>query len=282
MKKLVLTNKQIEKFRNDGLLIVKILTSEQAAQYALYAKEFFMGDFIANTMNVVQFLQPKTSIYRIHSLVVNLKIEQVVMQLLNTNSVILDGASLFYSKQYACYKQGWHRDILQLPENEIDTKWFNRDYFYNNIQINVALNDDNCFHYIIGSHLRKVNLNESIVFGGNKKMSSACDIQLGKMIRLKAGQAVFYNNLGIHRGYNPCIDPERATVQIGFHSIKAKPTWHFGVINYKEFDVDYLKSLDTKVSNLLWKHIEERKRFPFVDSYYQQHQDFLNSEFPTT
>lgn len=99
--------------------------------------------------------------------------------------LMLDNAGLMAAEPGMVYKQGWHRDVLQIPQDQIE---------------------------------------EDAAFAGSKHLSPVeARMPGGKCIPVKAGEAAFYHNNLIHRGY--CIfERPRRTLHMGYHCAKRPPT----------------------------------------------------------
>ncbi|CCW31274.1 hypothetical protein ABLA30_20910 [Xenorhabdus nematophila] len=231
----------------------------------------------------IQFIMPNIGIKEIHPIINNNKIIKICNQLLNGGDIILDGASLFYASKGMDYRQGWHRDIMQIPDEEISDSWFSKKHFHNNIQINIPLYKDECLWFVKGSHCRNFNDIEINLFSGSNKIAplNSPDINIGENITLTPGEAIFYNNLAIHRGYSEVLKYNRATIQLGYHSNKYEPTCHFGVIDYHKINNDYINSLEPEVRKIIFEHVQERKKWRKSDYYYKLHQEFIKGQFDT-
>jgi hypothetical protein len=277
----MLTKLDLMQFKKYGYIIKDILTENEISTF-LNKLQIIMDKWPNQTdMMNIQFLQPSTCIKDIQSIIHHNKIMEACKYLLNGGEIILDGASLFYAKTCVSYMQGWHRDVIQIPDNEISESWYSKDHFHNNIQINIPLIKDDCLWVVDCSHTRQFNAEELTIFKGSKKIAPVDGkvLQNGKRLILKPGQAVFYNNLLIHRGYAPVLKKDRITIQLGYHSNITKPTYHFGVLNHNEYTSEYLKYLDYEVVEILNKHIQEKKRYPEISKYYNMHQGFIKKEF---
>jgi hypothetical protein len=87
--------------------------------------------------------------------------------------------------------------------------------------------------------------------------------------------------MAVHRGYAGTLQQERTTVQLGYHSASCPPTFHFGVLDANEYVPAYLDTLSEKMRLALRSHVEERIRWPEVNRYHVNHQNFIDSEFVT-
>jgi len=90
----------------------------------------------------------------------------------------------------------------------------------------------------------------------------------GRCIPVKAGEAAFYNNNMIHRGY--CVfERPRRTLHMGYHCAKHPPTWHFYSDATEEHPQDYLDSLSPPVREMLQASIQRRREFPDMKTSYR-------------
>lgn len=284
----MLTQNELLQFKRDGYIIKDVLDKDEIAYYKGVIDGFAEQEMAkkASKMINLQFLQPKACIREMQKVVANKKITQIASELLGGGDVIIDGASLLCAKSGIIYKQGWHRDIMQIPDKDIDLNWFTKEHFHNNVQINIAIIPDDSLWYISGSHNRDFTPLEKEVFQGSLKMSPVSEVDLPDTVHvhLEPGQAAFYNNNGIHRGYagkTGLLNANRNVIQLGYHSNKYEPTPHFGVINQKEFTKEYIDSLEPEVKAVVEAHIAERIKFPKSDEYYLQHQEFITNAFKT-
>ena len=183
----------------------------------------------------------------------------VIEQILG-GELVWEGAALPVSGPN--YTQGWHRDVLQVPEAQVDEGWFSADVFFNNIQINMAFFDDSALWAVPGSHARPNTPEEQVVFAGTKHMSAAgVDMPGAVPIRLKAGQCVFYNNNIIHRGHNGEHHP-RVTYHGGYARKDLPPTWHFYVSRLSGVDAAFIRTLDPPLRKLYDEHMAHREKYP--------------------
>ena len=278
----MLTDLDISSFRHNGFIIKPILNANEVSMYLNKVHEELKHDMaLADKMMNVQFTQPGRCIQGIQDIICNKTIIGICSDLLRGGEIILDGASLLCARSGVSYTQGWHRDVMQLKDEEIRDDWFTREFFYNNIQINVPLIADKCLWFVKGSHARPFNEVEHNVFKGSKKMAPAepAAEYLGECIALQPGDAIFYNNLAIHKGYAKLLMNDRVTIQLGYHSTKYKPTYHFGVLDHEEYVPEYLDRLLPQVVKMLKAHIEEKQRYCNIKAYHGGHQNFINDAF---
>jgi len=279
----LLSDAERASFREQGYLIRKILDDASIARYVAAVEEARRERGDVQRMSNLQFLQPGKAIRGIQDIICNEEILAVCRDLLGDN-IIVDGASLFYGEAGVDYRQGWHRDVLQVPDEQIDLSWFSEDYHYNYVQMNMPLTTDGCLWIVPGSHRRQLDAQERAVFGNTEKMApvDAAELSNGKQILLQPGEAVFYNNYAVHRGWGGVLKDKRITIHMGFHSAQYPPTLHFGVLDHTEYSLDYLSSLAPCVRETLRAHLVERARHPEVNVFHAYHQQFLKQEFKTT
>ncbi|MHA6204511.1 phytanoyl-CoA dioxygenase family protein [Dyella soli] len=283
MQTSVLTDAERALFREQGYLVRKILDDAQVARYVAAVDDARRARGDAQRMSNLQFLQPGKAIRGIQDIICNADILAACRDLLG-DGIVIDGASLFYGEAGIDYRQGWHRDVLQVPDEQIDTAWFSDDYAYNYVQMNMPLTVDGCLWIVPGSHRRQLNAEERAVFGNTEKMApvDAPELSGGRQLVLQPGEAVFYNNYAVHRGYGGVLQDRRITIHLGFHSRMRPPTLHFGVLDHTEYTLDYLSSLAPDVREALRAHLVERAKHPEVNVFHAYHQQFLGKEFKTT
>ena len=279
----VLSDAERVSFREQGYLIRKILDDASIARYVAAVDEARRESGEAQRMSNLQFLQPGKAIRGVQDIVCNEGILAVCGDLLG-EGIIVDGASLFYADAGVDYRQGWHRDVLQVPDDQVDQRWFSEDYHYNYVQMTMPLTADGCLWIVPGSHRRPLNAQERAIFGNTEKMApvDAPELSEGRQIVLQPGEAVFYNNYAVHRGWGGVLKDRRITIHLGFHSAQYPPTLHFGVLDHTEYSLDYLSSLQPCVREALRAHLVERARHPEVNVFHAYHQQFLKQEFKTT
>ena len=104
------------------------------------------------------------------------------------------------------YEIGWHRDLVsteQPPEQELEELM----QAHHAIQWNTALYDDACLYIVPGSHRRPSSPEERDVAQNRQK--DPMPEQL--IVKLKAGQGVYYNANLLHRGVY-AKDRQRETI----------------------------------------------------------------------
>jgi hypothetical protein len=280
---MLLTKNEVEQYNELGFIIKQILSDPEVEYYKDQINTSHLAKLsaVSDKMVNAQFLQPKNSLLGVQQIICNPSIKRICLEILGGGRAIIDGASVLCCRVGVDYRQGWHRDIMQIPDSQISLDWFSNKYFHNNVQVNLALLPDSCLWLVRGSHKRNFTLIEAETFAGSLKIAPLSDIQLpdSLQIKLKPGEAVFYNNNSIHRGYAGKSATQRMTIQLGYHSNLFAPSPHFGVINHHEFNKSYLDSLFPEVKTELLLHIAERNRYPESEEYYRQHQEFIMHAF---
>ncbi|WP_266170045.1 phytanoyl-CoA dioxygenase family protein [Dyella subtropica] len=276
----MLSHTELEQFRTQGYVIRQVLDAGEVARYVdgVDAARRERGE--RGKMMNLQFLQPGKDVRAIQDIICHPTICAIAADLLG-EGIIIDGASLFCADAGVDYRQGWHRDLMQVPDDQIDPHWFSDDYHYNYVQANISLTPDPCLWIVPGSHRRALNEAEQRIFGNDLRIApvDAEPLEDGLQLVLQPGQAVFYNNYAVHRGYAGVLAERRITIHLGFHSSLREPTCHFGVLDHREYTADYLSSLAPNVRAALEAHIAERERYPQVDQYHAWHQQFISKEF---
>ena len=137
------------------------------------------------------------------------------------------------------------------------------------MQLNLALTRDRAFWAVPGSHVRPNSPAEQAVFGGTKHQSPVDrDMPGARCIELAPGEAVFYNNNLIHRGYCDFTE-RRRTCHIGYHCTRRPPTWHFYSHSPDQFTPDYLATLSPTVRGMIEDRLERQREWPDVKASYR-------------
>jgi ectoine hydroxylase-related dioxygenase (phytanoyl-CoA dioxygenase family) len=277
----MLTAAEREQFQTQGYLIRDALSADEVAHYAAAVEQARAERGERGRMMNLQFLQPGKDVRAIQPVICHAQLRAIAAGLLGED-IVIDGASLFYADAGVDYRQGWHRDLMQVPDEQIDPHWFSPDYRYNYVQVNIPLTDDPCLWIVPGSHRRPYDEAEQRIFGADPRIApvdAQPELAGGVQLVLKPGQAVFYNNYAVHRGYGGVLQSKRITIHLGFHSALQAPTCHFGVLDHREYTPEYLASLAPDVRAALQRHSAERALHPEVDQYHAWHQQFISKEF---
>lgn len=278
----MLDESEKRQFRDEGYLVRPVLAASEVAERIAQIEAAVRERDAAARMFNLQFLQPGKDVRAIQNLVCDARITGVVADLLGGGDIVVDGASLFYGEAGVDYRQGWHRDLMQIPDAEIDPRWFSDAHFHNYVQVNLPLGEDGCLWIVPGSHRRAFDAAERAIFGDDLRtapVDAQPELSAGRQIVAPPGHAVFYNNYAIHRGYGGVLARRRITLHFGFHSTRHPPTPHFAVLDRHEYTPAYLATLDADVRAALEKHLAERARHPRMDDYHAHHQAFIRREF---
>jgi ectoine hydroxylase-related dioxygenase (phytanoyl-CoA dioxygenase family) len=179
--------------------------------------------------------------------------------------IILDNAAIFAANIGTSYSLGWHRDIIQIPQDKIEDWLFNR--FHNSVQVNMPLYEESVLWIVPGSHKRPNTSEENIAFVGSKYYAPlGAEMSGGIPVKIKAGQAALYNNNLIHRGHTEVMENLRRTIHMGYHSAVHPPTWHFYGINTELLNDQYLNTLSYPMRQMMEKHLACRSEFPNIET----------------
>lgn len=262
----------IDQYHRDGYVILDVLNANEVAAYRAAADEFMTRPNYRGRQKFfyVPFLLPEFDLPGLHSSIHHQVLLDAAEQILGPK-LIFDNASILCADPGTVYTQGWHRDVLQVPQDQIDEGMFSPDWPHNNVQLNLALYADHCFWAVKGSHNRKNTPAEWAAFGGTKHMSPLeAQMPEGAVIVLKPGQAALYNNNLIHRGYADPVAIPRRTVHIGYHSTLHPPTFHFYGYNLDKLTPEFVSSLSPPVREMVELHIARRHEFPDVTASYKR------------
>lgn len=180
--------------------------------------------------------------------------------------LIIDNASLFAAEPGTEYRLGWHRDVIQIPEAEIDAATIFSDRFHNNVQINLPLLDDATLWVVPGSHRRPNTPAEEAAFAGSRHYAPLQATMPEAMpVRLRAGQAVLYNNNLLHAGLQPCFRVPRRSLHLGYHCAAKPPTWHFYLLNEQSFTPAYRARMSPEVRAMIDAYFRCRQAYPRME-----------------
>jgi ectoine hydroxylase-related dioxygenase (phytanoyl-CoA dioxygenase family) len=281
-----------EDFERDGYVIVNVLAENEINDFRKIMDEMLsenkttadknehssslqhLGDEISDFGNENRqyyfHLLTKPNTGKIHHAFHHEKVLSIVEDLLGPD-LIINNSSILASNPGVSYKLGWHRDIIQIPEEEIEDRLFSKDRFHNSVQINLPLVQEDSLEIVPGSHNRPNTASEDAAFAGTKHYAPKDANMPGAMkVSLKAGQAVFYNNNLIHRGYSLETIVPRRTLHMGYHSAKYPPTWHFYLLNGDLLTEDYLKTLSSRMRGMMEEYLECRKLYPSMDETWKE------------
>ncbi len=276
-----------EQFTKDGFVIVDVLTEEEILNYRKILADLMnpeiaadddkeersssfqhlgddLKDFGKENRQYYFHILTKPGTEPIHEVYHHPRVMQIVEELIGPK-LIINNASVLAANKGVKYDLGWHRDVIQIPEEEIEDYLFSADRFHNSVQINLPLYDEDALWVVPGSHNRANSPEEEAIFGGSKHYSPKGMKMPGSIpVPLKAGQAVFYNNNLIHRGYTDEVKVPRRTVHMGYHSALNPPTWHFYLLNAELLTTDYLERLSPTMRSMMEEYLACRKQFPHM------------------
>ncbi|MFT5884104.1 MAG: ectoine hydroxylase-related dioxygenase (phytanoyl-CoA dioxygenase family) [Arcticibacterium sp.] len=273
-----------EDFEREGYVIVDVLAKSEIDGFRQIMDEMLsenkktedkgehssslqhLGDEISDFGNENRqyyfHLLTKPNTEKIHHAFHHEKVLSIVEELLGPD-LIINNSSILASNPGVSYKLGWHRDIIQIPEEEIEDRLFSKERFHNSVQINLPLVQEDSLEIVPLSHNRPNTEAEAKAFAGTKHYAPKDANMPGAMkVSLKAGQAVFYNNNLIHRGYSAETKVPRRTLHMGYHSAKYPPTWHFYLLKGDLLTEDYLKTLSPRMRGMMEEYLECRKLYP--------------------
>ena len=190
-----------------------------------------------------------------------------IEQLLGGGPLIINNASLFAAEPGTCSQLPWHRDVIQIPQREIDEDAiYNPKRFHNNVQINLPLYDDETLWVVPGSHRRRNTADETVAFAGAKHYAPLTATMPGGInVRIRPGQAVLYNNNIIHRGWNSCFSVPRRSLHLGYHTAQHPPTWHFYLLDERTFTADYRARMSPQVRRMIDDYFACRSSYPQIE-----------------
>lgn len=181
--------------------------------------------------------------------------------------LVIDNASLFAAEPGTCYRLGWHRDVIQIPQDQIDeAAIYDGGRFHNNVQVNLALYEDETLWVVPGSHRRPNTDGERTAFGGSMHYAPIdAEMPGAVQVRIRPGQAALYNNNIIHRGWNPSFRQPRRSLHMGYHCTERPPTWHFYLLDEQRFTADYRRRMTPEVRAMVDAYFACRRRYPRME-----------------
>ena len=269
----ILSEAEIADFRQimDGMLSESKKTEDTTTHGASLQH---LGDEISDFGNENRqyyfHLLTKPGTEAIHHAFHHPKILETVEQLIGPH-LIVNNASILASNPGVSYNLGWHRDVIQIPEAEIEDRLFSKERFHNSVQINLPLVQEDALEIVPGSHNRPNTPEENQAFAGTKHYAPLDAEMPGAMqVSLKAGQAVFYNNNLIHRGYCMNSKVPRRTLHMGYHSASKPPTWHFYLLNAELLTPDYLDRLSPTMRQMMEEYLACKQQYPHMEDTWKE------------
>ena len=269
----VLDQTEVKGFRSimDSMLSEKKKTSdEQTHSASLQHLGDEISDFGNENRQYYFHLLTKPGTEPIHHAFLQKKVMDIVEELIGPN-LIINNASILAFNPGVSYKLGWHRDVIQIPEEEIQDRLFSKSRFHNSVQINLPLVQEDALEIVPGSHNRPNNELENQAFNGTKHYAPPNANMPGTLkVSLKAGEAVFYNNNLIHRGYSDNSNVPRRTLHMGYHSAAKPPTWHFYLLDSKLLTPEYLRTLSPSMRQMMDKYLDCLKEYPKMEDTWKE------------
>ena len=280
------------KFERDGFIIVQVLDESEVKEFRSIMDSLLsegkktsdeqthsaslqhLGDEISDFGNENRqyyfHLLTKPGTEAIHHAFLQKKVMDMVEELIGPD-LIINNASILAFNPGVSYKLGWHRDVIQIPEKEIQDRLFSENRFHNSVQINLPLVQEDALEIVPGSHNRPNNESENQAFNGTKHYAPVNATMPGALkVSLKAGEAVFYNNNLIHRGYSDNANVPRRTLHMGYHSAAKPPTWHFYLLDNELLTPEYLKTLSPSMRLMMDKYLDCLKKYPRMEDTWKE------------
>ncbi len=261
----VLTEKEVADFRvlMDALISPEIRSSDKESRSSSFQH---LGDEIADFGKEARqyyfhlLTKPNTQsiLHAFHHPVILKTVEELLGP-----ELIINNASILAANVGTEYSLGWHRDIIQIPQDEIEDWLFSPERFHNSVQINLPLVDENSLWVVPRSHHRPNTPEENAAFRGSKHYAPVgAEMPGGIPVPLKAGQAVLYNNNLVHRGFTKKMTVPRRTLHMGYHSASLPPTWHFYLLNSDLVTPEYKETLSPTLRTMMDQYLECKTQYP--------------------
>lgn len=292
-------------FQRDGYVILPVLDEQETAHFLAEAEKLITPDAnakMASSGSSDQAFQhfgdqledygklPKN--YYFH-LINNLRARPLhnafhhrnvlhVIETLLGPELILNNGSMLAAEAGVQYNLGWHRDVIQIPQEQIEDFLYSPEWFHNNVQVNLALTEDACLWAVPGSHCRPNTPEEVATFGGSKHYAPQGANMPGAVeVVLKPGEAIFYNNNLIHNGLCECIQNPRRTIHLGYHTNTRKPSWHFYLLDADKIDEQFLDGVSPELKEMMIRYRDCRQRYPRMEETWKREWAW-QGETPTT
>lgn len=103
--------------------------------------------------------------------------QHIQVKYLKSTELVINNASMPAADPGTKYNLGWHRDVIQVPEDEVREELCSAQRHHNSCQINLPLYAENCLQVVPGSHRRPNTAEEDAAFAGAGHYAS-CDAQM--------------------------------------------------------------------------------------------------------
>ncbi|GAB3806574.1 hypothetical protein GCM10028819_42220 [Spirosoma humi] len=289
-----------EKFETDGYVIIDVLTETEIGEFRALMDALIspkvkstdtekrsssfqhlgdeIRDFGKEARQYYFHLLTKPGTETIHHAFHHPVILRAVEELIGPN-LIVNNASILAANEGTEYSLGWHRDIIQIPQAEIEDWLFSPERFHNSVQINLPLVDENSLWVVPGSHNRPNTEAENQAFQGSKHYAPVgVEMPGGIAVPLKAGQAVLYNNNLIHRGFTEKMKIPRRTLHMGYHSAAYPPTWHFYLLNGDLLTPEYMATLSPTMRGMMEEYLACRRQYPDMSQTWKREYNFPDEQ----
>jgi ectoine hydroxylase-related dioxygenase (phytanoyl-CoA dioxygenase family) len=276
-----------QQFLNDGYIIIDVLSLEEINYFKRIMDELLspkkkavnsgnkeasfqhlgdnLADFGEEERQYYFHLLTKPGTETIHHAFHHPVILNAVEELIGPH-LIINNASILAANKGTSYSLGWHRDVIQIPQEEIQDWLFSSNRFHNSVQINLPLIEENSLWIVPGSHKRPNTPAENQAFNGSKHYAPVgTSMPGGVPVTLKAGQAVLYNNNLIHRGFTETMKVPRRTLHMGYHSSTHPPTWHFYLLKNDLLTKEYLETLSPTMKTMMEDYKECMVQYPNIE-----------------
>ena len=185
--------------------------------------------------------------------------------------LVLNNGTMFAAEAGISYSLGWHRDVIQIPQDQIEDYLFSPKWFHNNVQVNMALTEDRCLWIVPGSHRRPNTPEEDAAFAGSKHYAPLDAKMPGAMeVVLRPGQAAFYNNNIIHNGHCERLANSRRTIHLGYHTNTRKPSWHFYLLDADKIDEQFLNGVSPELKEMMIRYRDCRQQYPRMEDTWKR------------
>jgi len=281
-------------FHRDGFVILQILEEQEIAHFLTEAEKLIatdedapradrgssdqafqhfgdqLSDYGREPKNYYFHLINDPQARPLHDAFHHANVLQVIEALLGPE-LILNNGSMLAAEAGVTYHLGWHRDVIQIPQDEIKDYLYSPQWFHNNVQVNMALTEDRCLWAVPGSHARPNSPEENAAFDQSKHYAPHGANMPGAIeVLLKPGEAIFYNNNIIHNGLCERIENPRRTIHLGYHTNTRKPSWHFYLLDAEKIDDQFLQSVSPQLKEMMINYRDCRRRYPRMEDTWQR------------